>query len=378
LHQTIDCRHFNGYKPCRPGWLCQGCKKREPRGARILIINLDALGAVLMTTALLPAIKRQDPKSTVHWVTLPAAVPLLQNNPHIDRIWPYDFETVTILQAMSFDKVYSIDKAHRSDALAMLVSAKKKLGFALDGNGAITHFNPGAEYAYRLGIDDHLKFKQNQVTGIRFLAQAMKLDYRNEDYVLRLTDEEKAAVQDYRTKNGIGKSDIVIGFNTGCSDLFPNKKMTTGQHITLIKQFHRKWPKARIMLLGGKAEAGRNAEIKKKAGSFVINSPTDQGIRKGMVYLEACDLIVTGDTSALHMAVALKKWVVAWFGLSCAPEIELYGRGEKILSGLDCSPCWKKSCDTLYCIKQLDLVAVTEAVGRGLIRLGQNNKRKTD
>jgi heptosyltransferase-2 len=176
LNQTIDCKYFTGYKPCRPGWLCQTCQARTPRGPKILIINLHALGAVLMPTALLPAIKRKDPQSTIHWVTLPMAIPLLQNNPYIDKIWPYDFETVTILQTIKYDKIYSIDKAYRSDALAMLVRAEEKLGFALDEDGAITHFNPEAEYAYRLGIDDDLKFKRNKATGIQFLAQAMELD----------------------------------------------------------------------------------------------------------------------------------------------------------------------------------------------------------
>jgi heptosyltransferase-2 len=371
LNPTIDCKDFNGYKPCRPGWLCQTCQEQKPRGKKILIINLDALGAVLMTTALLPAIKRQNPQSTIHWVTLPMAVPLLQNNPHIDKIWPYDFETISILQAIKYDKVYSIDKAYRSDALAMLVQAGEKLGFALDQNGAITYFNPEAEYAYRLGIDDDLKFKKNQVTGIQFLAQAMKLDYQGEDYVLELTPEEKAWARQYRLDNGIEKNEVVIGFNTGCSDLFPNKKMTVEQHLELIGRIQNELPNARIMLLGGKAESQRNKEIKDRAGASVINSPTDQGIRRGMVYVDACDLVITGDTSAMHMAIALKKYVVVWFGLSCASEIELFGRGERIVPDLDCSPCWKRSCDTLECIKRLDLDSIFKSAKKGYNHLKQ-------
>ena len=372
MNPTIDCKDFNGYKPCRPGWLCETCQEQKPRGKKILIINLDALGAVLMTTALLPAIKRQDPQSTLHWVTLPMAIPLLQNNPYIDRIWPYDFETVSILQAIKYDKIYSIDKAYRSDALAMLVQAEEKLGFALDQNGAITYFNPEAEYAYRLGIDDDLKFKKNQVTGIQFLAQALALDYQGEDYVLELTPEEKAWARQYRLDNGIGKNDIVIGFNTGCSDLFPNKKMTVEQHLELIGRIQNELPNARIMLLGGKAESQRNKEIKDRAGVLVINSPTDQGIRRGMVYVDACDLVITGDTSAMHMAIALKKQVVVWFGLSCASEIELFGRGEKIVPDLDCSPCWKRSCDSLECVKDLDLGAIFKAAKKGYNHLKIN------
>ena len=371
MNPTIDCKDFNGYKPCRPGWLCETCQEQKPRGKKILIINLDALGAVLMTTALLPAIKRKDPQSTVHWVTLPMAIPLLQNNPYIDKLWPYDFETISILQAIKYDKIYSIDKAYRSDALANLVRAEEKLGFALDENGAITHFNPEAEYTYRLGIDDDLKFKKNQVTGIQFLARAMTLDYQGEDYVLELTPEEKAWAAAYRRNNGIEKNDIVIGFNTGCSDLFPNKKMTIEQHLELIGRIQNELPNVRIMLLGGKAESQRNKEIKDRAGAFIINSPTDEGIRRGMVYVDACDLVITGDTSAMHMAIALKKYVVVWFGLSCASEIELFGRGERIIPDLDCSPCWKKSCDTLECIKKLDMDAIFKSAKKGYNHLKQ-------
>lgn len=371
MNPTIDCKDFNGYKPCRPGWLCETCQEQKPRGKKILIINLDALGAVLMTTALLPAMKRKDPQSTIHWVTLPMAIPLLQNNPHIDKLWPYDFETISILQVLKFDKVYSIDKACRSDALAMLVRSEEKLGFALDESGAITYFNPESEYAYRLGIDDDLKFRKNQVTGIQFLAWAMKLDYQGEDYVLELTPEEKAWAASYRQSNGIEKNDIVIGFNTGCSELFPNKKMTIEQHLKLINRIQKEIPNARIMLLGGKAESQRNKEIKDQAGAFIINSPTDEGIRRGMIYVAACDLIITGDTSAMHMAIALKKYVVVWFGLSCAGEIELFGRGEKIVAGLDCSPCWKKSCNTLECIKGLDMNAMFRAAKKGYNHLKQ-------
>jgi len=369
LKRSVDCAHFTGYKPCRPGKLCHGCAEAKPRGKKILIINLDALGAVLMTTALLPAIKRKDPCSTVHWVTLPGAMPLLANNPHIDRVWPYDFETVTILAAMRFDRVYSVDKAYRSDALAMLVRSKEKLGFGLDECGAIVPFNQEAGYAYQLGLDDDLKFRRNTESGVRFLARAMKLDYRGEGYVLELAQSEKQLAQDFRKRSKIATSDIVIGFNTGCSDLFPNKKMTVDQHIALIKRIKKELPKTKIVLLGGKAETERNAGIKKKAGAFVIASPTTEGIRRGVVYVDACDLVVTGDTSAMHMAIALKKQVVVWFGLSCAAEIDLFGRGEKLLSKAACAPCWKKSCDTLECVNQLNLEAVFQAVKRETARL---------
>jgi len=45
------CKRFTGYKPCEPYKVCyNGCEEPVPYGTRIVIINLDALGTVLITT----------------------------------------------------------------------------------------------------------------------------------------------------------------------------------------------------------------------------------------------------------------------------------------------------------------------------------------
>jgi heptosyltransferase-2 len=59
----------------------------------------------------------------------------------------------------------------------------------------------------------------------------------------------------------------------------------------------------------------------------------------------------------MHAAIALKKYVIAWFGLSCWEEIELFGRGIKLIpQGLECAPCWKKACPyNIECRAMIDL-----------------------
>ena len=56
------------------------------------------------------------------------------------------------------------------------------------------------------------------------------------------------------------------------------------------------------------------------------------------------DLIVTGDTMALHAALALGKKVVGLFGPTSAAEIEMYGRGIKLTGTVDCLCCYQVSC----------------------------------
>ena len=368
-----DCRKFNGYKPCEPYRSCP-CDQPEPYGKRILIINLDFIGDVLMTTAMLPALKRKYPVNTIHWITRKNAMPVLENNPHLFKVWEWNDENRMILEAMTFDEVLNADKNLNSSAFSARVGAETRLGFALDENGRIIPWNREAEYNYRMGLDDALKFKENSRTGLDILAETWRLDYNQDEYVLVLTESEKAFCEETRRRLGVSESPLVLGFNTGCSRLFPNKKMTIDQHVTLIRRIRQELPKAAVLLLGGTEDTERNQKIKSLAGDDAIETPTTEGLRRGILYENCCDAVVSGDSLGMHIAIALRKQVVAWFGVSCGTEVELFGRGEKIFSDLPCSPCWRPYCEDPKCIRQLDLDRIFNAVA-GFYRRAAGEKK---
>ncbi len=376
-HEIPDCKRFTGYKPCYPEHNCwvDGCKDQLPFGKKILIINLDAMGDVLMTTAQLPTLKKEYPESTIYWITLKIAAPLLDNNPYIHKVFVYNGESISILNQMEFDMVMNVDKSMRSGALAMSVKAKKKLGFGINGNGQIIPLNKGAEYNYLLGMDDHLKFKVNQRLGQDYLAETFEIPYIRNDYVFNFSAEELQFIEEYKKETGITPEDEIIGFNTGCSNLYPNKKMTIEQHVYLIEKF-LEFNRFKIMLLGGPEDTERNKIIASHFGDKIINTPTTLGVRKGACFENIPQVVITGDSFGMHLAIALKKYVIAWFGLSCWQEIDLYDRGVKLYpEDLECAPCWKKVCPyNLECIQQIDL----ERIIRETVGYFDKNKRKND
>lgn len=357
LKPIPSCKRFNGYKPCFEDHNCweNGCKDNLPIGTKILIINLDAMGDVLMTTAQLPALKRKFPDSTIYWITLKIAAALIHHNQFIDHVYQYDFESLSILAQLEFDYAMNVDKSQRSCALLNSLNAKNKLGFGLNADGKIIPVNEGAKYNYQLGMDNHLKFKVNNTTGQEYLADTFEVDYKRDDYTFNFSNDEINFIKSYKKEIGITSDDKVIGFNTGCSNLFPNKKMTVEQHQHLIERFlsHKKY---KIVLLGGPEDSERNNLIASKFGNEIINTPTNHGVRKGACYEAIPDVIITGDSFGMHLAIALKKFVIAWFGLSCWTEIDLYDRGVKLFpENLFCSPCWKKVCPyNLECIRMID------------------------
>ncbi|MCH8941540.1 MAG: glycosyltransferase family 9 protein [Bacteroidetes bacterium] len=361
------CKKFTGYKPCYSDHNCweDGCKDNIPIGTKILIINLDAMGDVLMTTAQLPLLKKKFPESTIFWITSPIASPLLFNNPLIDKVFSCKVESISILQNIKFDYVLNVDKSLISCSILNSAKAENKLGFGLNEDGKIIPVNKGAFYNYSLGMDDNLKFRINKKTGQEYLAETFELDFEKHDYIFEFTNEEKEFIDNYKKEIGITQNDLVVGFNTGCSNLYPNKKMTIEQHQYLIEKLLEN-KKYKILLLGGPEDTERNEQIYSKFNDEIINTPTNLGVRRGACFEDLTDVIITGDSFGMHLGIALKKYIIVWFGVSCWAEIELYNRGVKLFDeNLECSPCWKKECPyDLECIKNIDLNIMLDEVDK--------------
>ncbi len=117
------------------------------------------------------------------------------------------------------------------------------------------------------------------------------------------TDEELRFIENYKKEKKLFDSNKIIGFNTGCSNLYPNKKMSVGQHIYLINKLLQK-RKYKIMLLGGPEDTERNKEIANYFKGRIINTPTTEGVRRGACYEAIPQVVITGDSFGMHLAIA--------------------------------------------------------------------------
>src|SRR3989338_689816 len=96
---------------------------------RILIIKLAALGDVLRTTPIVPALRKVHPDAHITWVTQSESLPLLKGNQNVNRVLPLDFSSWIVLSAEEFDLILSIDKDAPAASLAVALKGKVKRGF---------------------------------------------------------------------------------------------------------------------------------------------------------------------------------------------------------------------------------------------------------
>lgn len=358
---AFDCIHYRGVKPCRYSDVCP-CERYTPIKTRVLIIKLAAMGDVLRTTSILHNIRKSRPDAQITWLTAKTALPVLNNIPQIHRLIPLDLDSYSSLMRESFDAVMNFDKEGAALALASGVNAGERLGFGLSPFGSLIALNAESDYALRLGICNQLKFRENEKTYPQIIHEMVRLPYNGEEYILPATESRTAASRVFRERF-VEKTGPVIGLNTGAGNVFATKRWPARRFAQLANLIRLNHADAEILLLGGPEERERNPGIASEGTAK--DTGCDYTIEEFISLVDVCDILVTADTLAMHIGIGLKKRVVALFGATCPQEIDLFGRGRKIIAPGDCGPCYLKQCSReISCMELLDAETVYKAVAR--------------
>ena len=345
----IKCRYFKNDRPCiyhkQKGVTCSACSYFSSIDFKILIIKLDAMGDVLRTTCILQGLKEKHPNSQITWLTKRESIPLLDNNKFIDVLWSIEDNIALMLQTEEFNLVINPDASPMSARLAATAKGREKLGFGYHQQGYVYPFNEEAAPWFAMGVNDFLK-KANTKTYQRIILDICRLNPSRHELIYYLTQEEKEFALKFAKRYGLESTHRIIGLNTGAGGRWAQKKWTEEGYLSLIRLLLKSLPDVRILLYGGQEEKERNIYLKKNADTeLVIDAGSNNTIRQFAALLSVSNVVVTGDTLAMHLAIALKKKLVVLFGPTSYNEIDLYDRGEKIYPNMDCLVCYKQDCD---------------------------------
>jgi len=349
---NLDCVHYRSEKPCAFARICDGCPeyfpvaKAEREGERVLIIKTAALGDVLRTTSILPALRRARPSARVTWLTSQSALPLLKGNPNIDELAAIGSAAASGVFPSAFDIILSLDKSPAECALATALQAREKRGMGIAPLGAIYPFNPTAEYYFSLGLSDELKFKTNKRTHADMLLEMCGLDGATpEPPLLALTEDEKRVGRELARGAGAPSGARVLGLVVGAGDAFANKTPSPEKWAEIASAIKKAVPGVFLMILGGPGDEKKmRAALNAIGGNSAMVPPTPD-LRVFASALAAMDAIVCGDTLALHIASAVGVPAAALFGPTCPAEINMFSGGAKVVSRVECAPCYNKLCN---------------------------------
>jgi lipopolysaccharide heptosyltransferase II len=286
------------------------------------ITKIPSLGDVLRTTVILyPFVNDQ-----VSWLVDEQAYPLLEGNPFIQRILPYDLTSVLQLQRERFDTVINLEKVPGICALADSISAWRRYGFRFDELHGVAEAYDGCEKVVSLCKNGDLK-KTYQGSWQESLLHIVGAQWEGQEYILG-----------YHPK---GFETFDVGFNWAVGPKWPNKAWPAG-----------KWDELKQLLEG--------------QYSYSMQQGMNN-IYEYMDWINSCRLLVTNDSLGLHIALALRKKVVVLYGPTNPNETYFYDRGEVLYPEIElpCIPCLQTVCSQpANCIESIPASSVIAAITR--------------
>lgn len=292
---------------------------------KVCIIKLGAKGDVIRTLPILTAIKEKYPDAEITWLTKASSKEILETISEIN-------ELITLPCAIdkSFDILYNFDIDDDATKLAMQISANKKFGFYSE-DGFASAFNFPAEYYLNTLFDDELK-KSNTKTYQQMMFDLAELAYKKQPIEIQIPEKEKTYAEEFLEQNNL-QSKKILGIHIGASPRWPSKVWHKENLIELIRRLKEK--NYEILLFGGPDEIQSHEnltdELEKEKIKIHRNNPYNTD-REFLSLLNLCDAVVSGDTFALHCALALQKPTIGLFFCTSPNEIEDYGICKKIVS----------------------------------------------
>lgn len=368
-----DCRYFKGEKPCvfnkKNGTECSSCREYSPYKQKILIIKLDAMGDVLRTTALLPKIKKKFSRSHITWITKFESRDLLRTNPHIDEVWEHNNETLNKLSIINWDFAYNLSNDYASSAILSFAKAKKKIGFFLSEKGIITPTNSAACNWLEMAVFDRRK-KENRLSYQELMYRICGFKKPIEKPIFSLNKEINDRIAGFFGRFiPSGKNIKIIGINTGCGGKWTRRMPNISDIVKIIKILISRNKNYYVILLGGSCEKEKNKKIAAILGSKrVIDIGCDYDVLEFGAIIGKLDVILCGDTLAMHIASALNVPLVVLFGPTSYTEIYDYnGLISKIYNNeLNCLCCYSNCEKKINCMNTISAEDIVRKIEKKL------------
>jgi ADP-heptose:LPS heptosyltransferase len=352
-----DCQYFLGNIPCKfnkiDGRICDNCSDYIRIDRKILIVKLDAIGDVLRTTCILPAINEKYPNSHITWITKSDSISIL-NNKYINRVVCFEDNYLNYLLDEEFDIGICLDSGYRSASLLSSANCEEKYGFILDNFGKVVPANCEAEEWYLMGLFDEVK-RKNRITYQEIIYNICRVNSQIYKPLFYLSDSVKKIGTEYKTNHELSKYKYLIGINTGGGSRWECKKWIKEYYPELIKRIYDFDKNIGVILFGGMKEFDLIKYIIENSPENIYDAECYDSIDKFAGVINIVNIFLTPDSLGFHLSVALNNYTMVLVGPTSPWELDVYGNGEIIYnSEIDCISCYDSICKrNKECMKSL-------------------------
>ena len=303
---------------------------------KILIIRFSSIGDIVLTTPVIRCTKLQI-DAEIHYLTKNKFSNILENNPHIKKVWAIEkniSEILSELKAERFDLIIDLHNNLRSRILGWQLGVKTY------------RFN---KLNFEKWLLVNLKINLLPETHIvdRYLKTVSKLNVKNDGAGLDYFIPEKDLIDIAALTNNFIRNNNFIAFVIGAAHA--TKRLPENKIIEICKKI-----KQPVILLGGKEDGDRGKMISATCGENVLNFCGLLNLNQSASVVQQARKVITHDTGLMHIAAAFNKDIISVWG-NTVPEFGMtpyLAQSHQLLANsqqpmimevknLSCRPCSK-------------------------------------
>jgi len=288
---------------------------------KILVIRIDEIGDVLLTTPVFRALRRRFPKAEINVLIKKETKELLESNPNVDKLiiceqpWLkkpvnlfYYFSLIKQLRKQNFDLAIELHPDARNILLGFL-SARYVIGHKFRGLGFLlskaTKSDPYNEHIVQLNLD------------VARLAGANSGDELEIYYSKKNLQRAEKLIKSLKGK--------IVCINPGAGRV--NKLWLDDRWSKLADELIERY-KVQVIFTGSYEEQDliKDIQLQMKNKNQTVNLAGRSSLLDMAALLKRCKLLIATDSGPIHIARAVRTKSVGLYG---AVEPRIWGYNDK-------------------------------------------------
>ena len=281
------------------------------KSKNVLVLKYDRIGDMVVTTPIFRELKKAYPSISISVLASKENKDVIKNNPYIDKIYTNyknsifnDLPTLLKLRKKSFDVCIELEHSVIPHAIFRLkiINPKKIITIHKDGRYGVK----GSElelYDYFTEKDKKSHFGKIWLDTLIFFG----ITPSSNKYDFFLSNIERDKAESFVLSMG---NKIKIGINIEGS--FPEKSIQKKELDQICRGLYSHCSNIKIVILASPNQILKKKKMISELGlDYVIPSYTTETIIDAAAIVEQLDLIITPDTSIVHIASSFDKPVVS-------------------------------------------------------------------
>ncbi|HEN20770.1 MAG TPA: lipopolysaccharide heptosyltransferase I [Desulfobacteraceae bacterium] len=339
--------------------------------SRILIVKLSAIGDVVHTLPLLEVLSDKFKHAEIDWLVEEDSSQVIEGHPRLKRVivsprksWQKRIQKrkgslsvireikdfVADLRLYKYDLVLDIQGLLKSGILVALSRGNRKIGMSDSREGASLFVN---ERPVRVKKDVHAIDRYLRV------GEYLGCDTSVVQGNIPISERDREHVREMLASYGLnGRPFISINPIARWKT-----KLWENERFALLADRLQNDFSCEVVFTGGKQDVSVIESISRMMKKAPVNLAGKTTLRELAFLYSGSLALISTDTGPMHIAAAMGCRVVALFGPTAPFRTGPYGSSHRIITaGIQCSPCFKKTCDSMECMRRITVEEVVEGV----------------